>query len=185
MPHDDWLTHHLLHKQTFLLPLILKKIDIMPEILNYREALSKAAALCSKSEKCSGDIRKKLFNWGISPEETEKAIAWLQREKFLDDARFAGYFARDKFRFNGWGRIKIRYALRQKEVETSVIENAISAIDENDYRNCLKKLIQEKAGKTDAETKYEKKAKLVRYAQGRGFEPELIFNIIDDVLTEE
>jgi regulatory protein len=157
----------------------------MNPILNYKEAISKAAALCSKSEKCSSDIRKKLLDWGISTEETEKAITWLQNEKFLDDARFAGFFARDKFRFNGWGRIKIRYALRQKGVDTSIIEESVAALDEKEYRSLLKDLIQAKAGKIKAESTYEKKAKLVRYAQGRGFEPELIFNAVDDVLAEE
>ncbi|GET32460.1 regulatory protein RecX [Prolixibacter bellariivorans] len=157
----------------------------MNPILNYKEAISKAAALCSKSEKCSGDIRKKMHDWGISPEETEKAITWLQNEKFLDDARFAGFFARDKFRFNGWGKIKIRYALRQKGVDTSIIEESVAALDEKEYRRLLTELIQAKAGKIKAESTYEKKAKLVRYAQGRGFEPELIFNAVDDVLAEE
>ena len=157
----------------------------MDQILNYKDALNKAAALCSKSEKCSGDIRKKLLDWGIPPEETEKAIEYLKSEKFLDDARFAGFFARDKFRFNGWGKIKIRYALRQKEVESSVIEDAIAAIDKNDYLHYLKELVQAKARKINADSTYEKKAKLVRYAQGRGFEPELIFNAVDDVLADE
>ncbi|GET20240.1 regulatory protein RecX [Prolixibacter denitrificans] len=157
----------------------------MNPILNYKDALNKAAALCSKSEKCSGDIRKKLLDWGLSPEDANKAIAWLQEEKFLDDERFAGFFARDKFRFNGWGRIKIRYTLRQKDVASSIIDKAVAAIDENDYRRFLKELIQAKAGKTKAESTYEKKAKLVRYAQGRGFEPELIFNAVDDVLAGE
>jgi len=157
----------------------------MDRDIPYREALNKAAALCSKSEKCSGDIRKKLLDWGLSPDDANKAIAWLQNEKFLDDERFAGFFARDKFRFNGWGRIKIRYSLRQKEVPAPSIDKAVAAIDENDYRRFLKELIQAKAGKIKAESTYEKKAKLVRYAQGRGFEPELIFNAVDDVLAEE
>jgi regulatory protein len=157
----------------------------MNPILNYKEAISKAAALCSKSEKCSGDIRKKLLDWGVSPEETEKAIAWLQKEKFLDDERFAGFFARDKFRFNGWGRIKIRYALQQKGVNSSIIEESVTALDENEYRRLLAELIQAKAGKIKAKSTYEKKARLVRYAQGRGFEPELIFNAVDDVLAQE
>jgi len=157
----------------------------MNPILNYNDALNKAAALCSKSEKCSGDIRKKLLDWGLSPEDANKAVAWLQDEKFLDDERFAGFFARDKFRFNGWGRIKIRYTLRQKDVAGPIIDKAVAAIDENDYRRFLKELIQAKAGKIKAESTYEKKGKLVRYAQGRGFEPELIFNAVDDVLAGE
>ena len=41
---------------------------------------------------------------------------YLELEKYLDNLRFAISFVHDKFRFNKWGKIKLAYALRQKQV---------------------------------------------------------------------
>ncbi len=89
--------------------------------MEYKKALNKAAVLCSRQEYSAYDIRKKLVNWELSEEEVEQAMSRLISEKFIDDSRYAGYYVRDKFQFNGWGRIKIRYQLRGKGVSSLII----------------------------------------------------------------
>ena len=68
----------------------------------YSELLERAARLCSKSEKCSSEIRDKLNQWGMPESEIDRAITSLEKEKFIDDRRYAGYFVRDKLKFNRW-----------------------------------------------------------------------------------
>ena len=95
-------------------------------MIKHEEALARAMALCSRSEKSASDIDRLLMGWGIDSAETrEKIVSQLRSEKFINDARYAGSFTRDKYRFNRWGRIKIRAMLRSKGIAENDIENAL------------------------------------------------------------
>lgn len=139
-----------------------------------REALSKCMALCSKSEKCTFDIKKKLSDWNISPDDAKKIIDELIEQRFVDDKRFAHIYARDKFNFSHWGKVKISFQLRYKSIPDSIIFDAIDGINDEAYFEKLKTMLKQKASKIIAQTDYEKKAKLIRFAQSRGFEYDLI-----------
>ncbi len=47
--------------------------------LTYENALTRAAALCSKCEQCSSDILKKLSGWGLSSNDSEARGLWAKR----------------------------------------------------------------------------------------------------------
>lgn len=141
--------------------------------------------MCSASEKCSGDIAKKLLDWGVSPDDAALVIERLVAEKFIDNERFTGFFVRDKFRFNKWGRVKIGYELKMRKIEPSVIAEALDGIDEEEYRQTLYDLLvvrlrQEK--KSDVRLR---KAALVRFGASRGFEPDLCYRVAERLLGEE
>ncbi|MDR1699433.1 MAG: RecX family transcriptional regulator [Prevotellaceae bacterium] len=142
----------------------------MKHELTYDEALHRAAAYCTASEKCAFDVSEKLSSWGVSEEESEKIIAYLTKENFISEERFACAFVNDKFRFNKWGRIKIDYALRAKNISTEVIQSALAGIDENEYSDTLTGLLKAKLRGLQYKDEYDKRAKLFRFAQGRGFE---------------
>ncbi len=146
--------------------------------LSPQEALHRAAALCSKSEYCSTEIDGKLSVWGIAPPEREMIIGRLTAEKFIDDQRFACLFARDKLRFNRWGKIKISYALQQKRIPASYIREALEQIDTTLYEQTLASLITAKTRTLTDEDEYQRRNKIYRFALGRGFEPEMINRIL-------
>ena len=149
--------------------------------ITYQKALSKAAALCSKSEKCISDIRTKLFQWKLPSHEHDQIIDYLISEKFIDEERFARHFVRDKFRFNQWGRVKIRYHLSGKGIEGSLINEAIAnEIDDEQYLVVLKKLAKEKLKTIKAETDFARKGKLMQFLSGRGFELDAISKILNE-----
>jgi regulatory protein len=152
--------------------------------MDYRQALNKAAALCSRKEYCTSDIRKKLVNWELSEEEVTKALEWLVNEKFVDDKRYSGYYVRDKFRFNGWGRIKIRYQLRAKQIASPFIDQALEQINNEEYSEKLAELLHSKNRSIKKKDLWQKKAALARFAQSRGFEPDLVFQKIDQILND-
>ncbi len=153
--------------------------------MDYKQALYKAAALCSQQERCVSEIQKKLDNWDITEEESVKIIQYLIEEKYIDEQRFANYFVRDKFRFNGWGKIKIRYQLKQKKIADSNIDNAMEEIDLSEYETKLAELLQGKLRQIKNKDVWQTKAALARFGQSRGFEPHLIFQCIDDLITYE
>ncbi len=140
-----------------------------------QSAYLKAAAICSQSEKCRTDILEKLKSWGLSSDEVIPVIDRLVSEKYLDDERFARAYVKDKFRFNRWGKQKITFMLRAKGISAEVIELALSEIEDSDYSEDLRKLIQDKAKTIKAKDKYDKRNKLMRFALGRGFESAQIY----------
>jgi len=151
------------------------------DIGTYEIALQRAAGLCSRQEQCTSHIMEKLRSWNVNEEDEEKIILKLTEEKFLDDARFAGFYVKDKFKFNGWGRIRITHMLRQKRVEEEFIKNALLQIDEEEwYQTCLG-LIRSKFSKLKEEDPYKRKGSLLRFAAGRGFEPALIYRALEDL----
>lgn len=146
--------------------------------LSYNEALHKAAAYCSLSEHCISEVMSKFSYWGTPQSFQEKIIQFLVREKYIDENRFAEAYAKDKFRYNKWGKIRIRTELKAKKVEDTTIESALATINEKEYREMIVKLAQEKEKGITYRNEYEKKGKLYRYLSGKGFENEYIGKIL-------
>lgn len=156
---------------------------------NFSEALAWAAAYCSRSEHCRADVFPKLEKYELSQGELEKLFAYLSREEFLNESRYAKAYALDQFRFHRWGRIKIRYALQQKHLSDECITEALCAISENQYQKVLCDLLKEKLRsyregpkkisgsssareKKDEQNSYELTQRMFRFACGKGYEPE-------------
>ena len=146
--------------------------------MKYKEALERAAALCSSQERNTRYILQKLSDWEVNQQDADRIIRKLSEEKFLDDRRYASFFVKDKFRINRWGRIKIRYTLRQKGIPGEVIEDALARIDEQDYVETCRELIGQKSSSLKETNPFARKAKLFRFASQRGFESELIYRIL-------
>jgi len=144
----------------------------------YDAALRRAAALCSGQEQCSLHIREKLKSWKVSGADAEKIIQELIKEKFLDDSRYANAYVRDKFRFNGWGKMKLRAMLNQKDIPPPAIEEALDQIDPGLYKDTLTRIITEKAATLKETNQFTRKGKLYRFAAQRGFESDLIHQIL-------
>lgn len=147
-----------------------------------KQVISQMAALCSRSEQCSPDIRKKITASGLTDEDADEILEYLKKEKFIDDRRYVEAYVAEKFRINQWGRIKMRYYLRMKGLKDDIIEIGLEALDENKYIDVLLKTMKEKAKKTGGKNKYEKMGHIIRFVQSRGFEPELIHRYMNEVL---
>jgi regulatory protein len=150
--------------------------------MNKKEALSKTRSICSHQEQCRQDILVKLSKWEVSESDSEEVLENLEREGFIDHSRFAGSFANDKLKFNKWGKIKIRWMLRQKEIPEDIIESALSLIDEDEYINTLAGELRKKVKSLKSRNEYDKKGKLVQFAAQRGFEYEFISKVINKIL---
>lgn len=154
----------------------------MAKILTPPEALHRAAALCSSAEHCTADIREKLARWGVTEADSRTIIDRLVQERFIDEQRYAVAFVKDKFRFSGWGRIKMRYTLQQKRIDGSDIDHALATLDEEQYNDRLLELLQAKSRSIRDDDPEARRAKLFRFATSRGFESALIFNALKQVV---
>lgn len=148
---------------------------------DYKKILERAAHLCSNGEKCQHDVREKMIQWGLGEEDADKAILYLVENNFINDQRYAGYFVRDKLRFNKWGRVKIRYALQQKKIERKIIDECLSKLDSKLYSEILDQLIQNKIKTLGPPNTAQNKSKLLRYAAQKGFTSSEIFEAMDKI----
>lgn len=148
--------------------------------LTPQEALYRLETLCAQSEQCSMDLRQKLYRWGIASSDGEKILRRLIVTRFVDDSRFAIAYCRDKYRFNKWGRAKIMYGLRSKQISSNDIKEALNSIDETEYKAILEGVIKSKARTIKDVDTYEGRTRLFRYAVSRGYESALITQVIKD-----
>ena len=144
-----------------------------------QEALAKLTALCAGSEQCEYQMREKLEKWGIAPREIDDIISYLYEEKYLDEERFAHAYARDKMRYSQWGRQKIDQHLRMLHVSAAVRREALEALPEEEYTAMLEHVLKVKARSLKAESEYERRGKLIRFALGRGFEMDGIMDALE------
>ena len=135
----------------------------------YGKALTKAMAICGKSEKCRFDIIQKLKKWDLSGKEIEKAVEFLENNHYIDHNRYASAFVNDKTKIQKWGKQKIRFALQQKMIEPHHIDMAINSIDENGYQSNLENILQSKMRVLKFKEKQEAYRKLMQFALGRGY----------------
>jgi regulatory protein len=146
-------------------------------------ALQRVANLCSRSEQAEADIRTKLVGWGVLPADVEAIIERLKRENYLSDERYVRAFVRDKFRFNDWGRIKIAFMLKQKGFGKDIIDSMLATIDEDEYKAKLTKLLLAKHRDVAGREPQLARAALLRYAASKGFEPDVFFPLVSQVLN--
>jgi len=143
------------------------------------QALQKARHYCAYQERCHSEVKEKLYSLGLRKNEVEEGISRLIEENYLNEERFAIQFAGGRFRMKQWGRVRIRYALKQKQVGEYCIRKALAAIDEQAYRKTLEKLAVAKwESLRDEQNTFTRRRKLQDYLTQRGYEPELTGEIV-------
>jgi regulatory protein len=142
--------------------------------LTNEQALQKLRHYCAYQERCHSEVKEKLYSLGVFKNEHDSMIAALIEEGCLNEERFAIAFAGGKFRVKQWGRVKIKYELKQKQVSDYCIKKALQQIDEKEYEDLLKKLADKKYDALKNEQQLARKRKTIDYLLQRGFEMELV-----------
>ena len=137
----------------------------------------KTRNFCEYQERCIYDVKKKLQLWKATDTTIEKIITQLEKDDFINEERFAVSFAVGKLRNNKWGRTKIFYALSQKHIPEIYIQMGLNEIDEEEYMATLKYILNSK--NISEKDDFKRKAKLVKYAQQKGFQPSLVWKVLN------
>ena len=149
--------------------------------LSLAQAFNRAAALCARGEQSSGDISGKLVKWGLNTVEARQVVDQLIEQGFIDHRRYARAFVNDKFTFNGWGRVKIAFQLRQKGIPAELITDALTVIDEDRYRQRLIELLSAKWRSVNHNDSRAAWAAMMRFASSRGFETPIAAECVKQV----
>ena len=135
----------------------------------YDRCLSRLQKQCSKAEYCASDVfRKALKALDGDVEAASRLVAALVADRYVDDARYAAAFAREKASLQGWGPVKIRFQLRSKGVSEEVISAALAEVDPSRADDKLDRLLSAKARTLQGDPQI--RLKLLKYALSRGYE---------------
>lgn len=142
--------------------------------LTPEQALQKLKHYCAYQERCHQEAREKMFRLGIRKKDHDGILAALIEENYLNEERFAMAYAGGKWRVKQWGRVKIRFELKQKQVSDYCIKKAMKQIDEEEYLAALNRLAAEKYASLKNEQYLVRKKRTMDFLVSRGFEPELV-----------
>jgi regulatory protein len=143
--------------------------------LTPEQALQKIKHYCAYQERSHAEVKDRLYGYGLYKKDVEPIISTLIEENFLNEERFAIAFAGGHFRTKQWGRIKIKYQLKQKQVSEYCIKKALQAIDDDAYEKTLQKLFDEKLRALKSEKNiFIKKRKVQDFLLQKGFEATLV-----------
>ena len=145
------------------------------------QVLDKMAKYCAYQERCVKDVRDKLKTFEIPEKEKEKILDYLLDNRFVNDERYAKAFVRGKVNQSGWGVNKIRFHLIQKGIDKDIIDEALGQTDNEVYRQRLIDILKTKSKTIKANSDFEKKRKLAAYAMQKGFEGNLIWEVLKDL----
>jgi len=135
----------------------------------YARCLSRLQKRCSKAEYCSSDVyRKALKALDGDAETAARVLAALVEEKYVDDVRYAGAFAREKAGLQGWGPIKIRFKLRSKGISEDAIAAALEEVEPGRAADKLERLLAAKARTLEGDPQF--RLKMLKFGLSRGYE---------------
>lgn len=147
----------------------------------YTEALEKLKTYCAYQERCEFEVINKLGSLGINERDSSIIVSDLKQQNFLDNTRYAQTFANGKHKIKGWGKVKIRFALKSKRLPEELIAIALEQLDPKLYSVNLNEIAQKKwkllGDKKDQKTRQ----KLFRFLYGKGYESELLNRIISEL----
>lgn len=148
------------------------------------EALQSLMRLCARGERSTGDAMRLMRTWGVPEGERQAVVDRLVAQRFIDNSRYAELYVREKSRLSGWGARKIAMQLRTKGVEKEVIAEALATIDRDEQGDRLVEKLRRKMRTTKAQSDYEMRGKLLRYALGLGYDYDDANTALDKIMAE-
>lgn len=148
------------------------------------EALQSLMRLCARGERSTGDAMRLMRTWGVPEGERQAVVDRLVAQRFIDNSRYAELYVREKSRLSGWGARKIAMQLHTKGVEKEVIAEALATIDCDEQSDRLAEKLRRKMRTTKAQSDYEMRGKLLRYALGLGYDYDDVSTALDKIMDE-
>lgn len=109
------------------------------------------------------------------PEVIDVIVVHLLEHNFLNEERFAKTYVRGKFRFKAWGRRRLTFELKKKDVSKVNINQALSEIGNEEYNEFFNDLAEKRVDSIKESNVYKKRKKFIDYFLYRGWESHLVY----------
>ncbi|MBP0905776.1 regulatory protein RecX [Mariniflexile gromovii] len=147
-----------------------------------QEATKKLEHYCAYQERCHKEVAQKLTGMHMIPEAIDVIIVHLLQHNFLNEERFAKTFVSGKFKFKAWGRSRLTYELKKKDISKVNINQALATISEEEYNEYFNYLAEKKANSIKEPNVFKKKKKFVDYFLYRGWESYLVYDKANELI---
>jgi regulatory protein len=157
------------------------EIAALRAIDDVTRAVDQAVTLLARRPYSTTEIRRHLNTKKIAPEVIEEALIRLAQLGYVDDRAFASYWIENREQFRPRGARALRYELQQKGIPQDIINEALEVFDAHDaaYRAA-----QEQARRLRGLAEDEFRNKLGAFLARRGFEYEIVREVIDQFVRE-
>jgi regulatory protein len=152
--------------------------------LSTEEALGKIQRYCAYQERSHSEVRQKLFQYGLRESEVDDLLTQLITSGYLNEERYAKAFAGGKFRMKKWGRMKIVHALEAQSLSKNCINSGLKEIDPDDYLKTLRQILKKKNSELTEKNIYTLRDKLSKFAIQKGYEPDLVWKVLKEILPD-
>jgi regulatory protein len=142
------------------------------------EILQKLARYCAYQERCVQELEQKMKTFEVQPSEYYGYLAWLRENNYLNEARFVEIFVRSKFNQKSWGRTKINYELRKRGISATLLASAWDGIDDQDYIEKARTLLQKKKEEIKTGTSPQRYQKCYNFGLSKGYESALVRELL-------
>tara|TARA_R110002049_G_scaffold280865_2_gene460297 strand:- start:5137 stop:5610 length:474 start_codon:yes stop_codon:yes gene_type:complete len=147
-----------------------------------QEATKKLEHYCAYQERCHQEVRQKLETMYMIPEAIDIIIVHLLEHNFLNEARFAKTFVSGKFKIKKWGRRRLTYELKKKDIGKVNINQALAEIENTEYTEVFNALAEKRLQNIKESDKFKKKKKLIDYLIYRGWESHLVYEKANELI---
>ena len=141
-----------------------------------QEATRKLEHYCAYQERCHQEVRQKLKDMFMIPEAIDVIVVHLIEHNFLNEERFAKAYVRGKFRFKAWGRRRLTFELKKKDVSKVNINQGLAEISDEEYTEFFNDLTEKRVGLIKESNVYKKRKKFIDYFLYRGWESHLVYD---------
>lgn len=130
-------------------------------------ALKKILHYCDYQDRCKKEIFTKLNSSELADDDRNFIVGFLNDEGYINDERYCRSYVKSKLSLKKWGINKIKLSLITKGIDREIIDEVLSEIDQDSYKEELVNLLKNK--KINEDDPYKRKAKLMRYAVSKGY----------------
>ncbi len=153
------------------------------ESYTVEQAMRSIERYCAYQERCHKEVEDKLRKMGMIPLAIDEIIGHLIQHNFLNETRFAQSYARGKFRHKHWGRNRIIRELKMRKINQRTIDLALKEIDSDEYWDSFISLSRKRNDQLQSEKdKYRKRKKLADYLLYRGWEGDLVYDRVKELI---
>lgn len=149
-----------------------------------KDLFVKLCRFCVYRERAEIELVEKMNSLQIEYSIQQKLILKLKAENFLNEQRYAVYYAKGKFRNNNWGKLKIALHLQMKKIKKETINFALKELNDEEYIKTINTLIALKNKKYKETDIFKKKSKIAHYLYSKGYETDIIWDCINEATVD-
>jgi regulatory protein len=152
------------------------------ENFTIKEIEFKLKKYCSYQDRCHNEVENKLSKFNLISQAKDQILFNLINEDYLNETRFCKSFVRGKFKIKNWGKRRIIQELKSRKISEFNIKKGLSEINEIEYLEKFENLFNKKLSSLENLNRIDKKKKIFSYLQYRGWETNLIYEKINQIL---